>query len=94
MPPFFISTTNRKEIFMSNSQQDVSTPELIEQVIGFGPFSFDDESHFSWQCCEHCTGGMGAEVYDPRGYRSRENRELYEFQVCGECINSQYYGGN
>jgi hypothetical protein len=77
---------------MSKLQKDVSTPELIEQVIGSGLFSFDDEPHFTWQGCKHCADGLGATVYDLRGYRSLENRESYEFQVCGDCINSLYYG--
>jgi len=77
LPPFFISASrnsphspqhdsqnNQKEIAMSDSQQDVSTPELIEQVIGSGLFSFDDEPHFTWQGCEHCADGLGATVYD------------------------------
>jgi hypothetical protein len=79
---------------MSNAQQEVSTPELIEQVIGSGLFSFDDEPYFTWQDCEHCADGLGAEVYDLRGYRSLEHGKLYEFRVCGDCINNQYYGGN
>ena len=79
---------------MSNLQNNLSTPELIEQVIGSGLFSFDDESYFTWDGCEHCADGLGAEVYDLRGYRNLEDRELYEFHVCGDCINSQYYGGN
>jgi len=77
---------------MSNLQNNLSTPELIEQVIGSGLFAFDDESYFSWQGCEHCANGLGAEVYALRGHRSLEDRELYEFQVCGDCINNQYYG--
>jgi hypothetical protein len=79
---------------MSNSQERLNTPELIEQVISSGLFSFDDETHFNWQGCEHCADGLGAEVYDLHGYRSLEDRELYEFQVCGDCINNQCYGGN
>ena len=79
---------------MSNPQQEVSTPDLIEQVIGSGLYSLDDEPHFSWQGCEHCADALGAEVYDPHGYGNLEERELYEFQVCGDCINNQYYGGN
>lgn len=79
---------------MSNAQEEVSIPELIEQVIGSGLFSFDDESYFTWQGCEHCADGLGAEVYDLRGYRGLEHRELYEFRVCGDGINNQYYGGN
>jgi len=79
---------------MSNSQQEVNTPDLIEQVIGSGLFSFVDESYFRRQGCEHCADGLGAEVYDLRGYRSLEDRELHEFHVCGDCIYSQYYGGN
>ena len=78
---------------MSSLQNNPSTPELIEQVIGSGLFSFDDEFYFSWQGCDHCADGLGAEVYDLRGYRSLED-EMYEFQVCGDCIYSQYYGGN
>jgi len=46
----------------------MSTPELIEQVIGSGLFSFDDEPYFSWQGCEHCADGLGATVYDLQGY--------------------------
>ena len=76
---------------MSNSKDDVSVPDLIEQVIGSGLFSFDDEPYFSWQGCEHCADGLGATVYDLQSYRSLEDRTLYEFQVCGDCINSLYY---
>ncbi len=76
---------------MPNLQANPTTPELIEQVIGSGLFTFDDESHFTWQGCEHCADGLGAEVYDLRGYRSLEARQLYEFQVCGDCLHSLYY---
>jgi len=47
---------------MSNPKENLSTPELIEQVIDSGLFSFDDEPHFSWQGCEHCADGLGATV--------------------------------
>ena len=77
---------------MSKQQVDRSTPELIAQVIGSGLFSIDDEPHFSWQGCEHCANGLGSSVYDLQGYRSLEDRTLYEFEVCGDCINSLYYG--
>jgi hypothetical protein len=77
---------------MSNAQETLSTPELIEQVIGSGLFCFDDEPHFRWQGCEHCADGLGATVYDLHGYRSLEETESNEFQVCGDCINSLYYG--
>jgi len=77
---------------MSNSQEHLSMPALIEQVIGSGLFSFDGEPYFSWQGCEHCADGLGAAVYDLRGCRSLEDRELYEFQVCGDCIIRLYYG--
>jgi hypothetical protein len=76
---------------MSNPQQNVSTPELIEQVIGSGLFSFDDEPYFSWQGCAHCADGLGATVYDLQGYRGLEDRKLYDFQVCGDCVNRLYY---
>ncbi len=76
---------------MPNLQVSPRTPELIEQVIDSGLFAFDDESHFSWHGCEHCADGLGAEVYDLRGYRSLESRELYEFQVCGDCLHLLYY---
>ena len=78
---------------MSNPQDDVSTPELIEQVIGSGLFSFDDETHFSWRGCEYCANGLGATVFDLQGCRSLEDTESYNFQVCGDCINRLYYGG-
>ena len=77
---------------MSKQQVDPSTPELIEQVISSGLFSFDDEPHFSWQGCEHCADGLGANVYDLEGRRSLEDMELFDFQVCGDCINRLYYG--
>lgn len=77
---------------MSKQPVDSSTPQLIEQVIGSGLFSFDDESHFSWQGCEHCANGLGANVYDLQGFRSLEDRTLHEFEICSDCINSLYYG--
>lgn len=73
-------------------QNNLNTPELIEQVIGSGLFSFDDGPTFSWQGCEHCSDGLGAMVYALQGYRSLTDTELYEFQVCGDCINRLYYG--
>jgi hypothetical protein len=72
--------------------QDPNIPELIEQVIGSGLFSFDDEPHFSWWGCKHCAVGLGSTVYDLQGYRSLADTELSEFQVCGDCFNSLYYG--
>jgi len=77
---------------MSNSQEHLSAPELIEQIISSGLFSLDDEPHFSRQGCEHCADGLGATVYDLQGYRSLTDTELYEFQVCGDCIDRLYYG--
>ena len=77
---------------MSNSQEHLSAPELIEQVIGSGLFSIEDEPHFSWQGCEHCADGLGATVYDLQGRRSLEDTESYDFQVCGKCVNRLYYG--
>ena len=76
---------------MLRTHESVNTPELIDQVISSGLFTFDDESHFSRQGCEHCANGLGAEVYDVRGYRSLDERELYEFQVCSDCISCLYY---
>ena len=76
---------------MSNSPKHLSTPTLIEHVIGSGLFSFDDEPHFSWQGCAHCAEGLGATVYDLQGYRCLKDRTLYEFQICADCINSLYY---
>jgi hypothetical protein len=76
---------------MSKQQVDLGTPELIEQVIGSGLFSFDDEPHFSWRGCEHCADGLGATVYDLQGCRGLKDRTLYEFEVCGDSINSLYY---
>jgi len=35
---------------------------------------------------------LGATVYDLQGYRSLVDTELYEFQVCRDCINRLYYG--
>jgi hypothetical protein len=87
-----IPQTNRKEITMSNPQELLSTPELIEQVIGSGLFSFDDEPYFTRQGCEHCADGLGATVYDLHGRRSLEDTESYDFQVCGDCIKHLYYG--
>ena len=73
-------------------QDNTNTPGLIEQVIGSGLFPFDDEPHFRWRGCEHCADGVGVTVYDLQGYRNLADLELYEFQVCGDCISSLYYG--
>jgi len=73
-------------------QDNLNTLKVIEEVIGFGLFSFSDEPRFSWRGCEHCAHGLGASVYDLRGYRSFADTELYEFQVCGDCMNSLNYG--
>jgi len=73
-------------------QDSTNTPRLIEQVIGSGLFSFDDEPHFSWQGCEHCADGLGATVYDLQGYRNLADLELYEFRVCADCIHRLYCG--
>jgi len=77
---------------MSNSLEHLSAPELIEQVIGSGLFSFDDEPYFSWQGCEYCADGLGATVYDLHGYRSLEDTESLAFRVCADCIYRLYYG--
>jgi hypothetical protein len=73
---------------MSDSQEHLSAPELIERVIGDGLFTFYDESHFSWQGCEHCADGLGATVYDLQGYRSLGDTESFDFQVCGDCVKT------
>ncbi len=73
-------------------QNTRSTPGLIKQVIDSGLFSLSDEPHFSWQGCEHCSDGLGATAYDLQGSRSLADTELYEFQVCRDCINRLYYG--
>ena len=73
-------------------QNNTNTPKLIEQVISSGLFSFDDEPHFTSQGCEHCAHGLGTSVYGLRGYRNLADLELYEFQVCGDCIHQLYYG--
>jgi hypothetical protein len=77
---------------MSNSQEHLSVPELIEQVIGSGLFSLDDEPYFSWQGCEHCADGLGATGCDLHGYRSLEDTESLAFRVCADCIYRLYYG--
>jgi hypothetical protein len=77
---------------MSNPQETLSTPELIEQVICSGLFCFDDEPYFRWQNCQLCADGLGALVYDLHGYRSLEETESHEFQICGDCIYRLYYG--
>lgn len=71
-------------------QNNLNTPKLIEQVIGSGLFSLADEPHFSWRGCEHCSDGL-ATVYDLQGYSSLADTELYEFQICGDCIHRLYY---
>ena len=67
----------------------------VADVIGSGLFSASEESYFSHDGCEHCANGLGATVYDVKGYPSLQaahNGDLYEFQVCGDCLNSLYYG--
>jgi hypothetical protein len=71
---------------------------IIEDVIGSGLFEAEGEPYFSWDGCDYCNGG-GGDITDYKGYRNledaqaanREERE-YEFKLCGECLNTLYYG--
>ena len=65
-------------------QNNLNTPELIERVIGSGLFSFDDEPHFSWRGCEHCSDGLGATVYNLQGYSSLTG-VLDGMELCQHC---------
>ena len=79
---------------MSDPQNDVTTPALIEQVIDSGLFCFDDEPHFSWQGCEHCADGLGAEVYDLRGLSRSGQWRTVRVSCVRRLHSHQYYGGN
>lgn len=70
--------------------------KIIEAVIGSGLFSYSDEPAFSWGGCNYCESGGGT-VYEVQGYRSLDESRagcsnLYEFNLCGECLHSLYYG--
>jgi len=70
--------------------------KIIEQVIRGGLFDYSDEPFFTWRGCSYCKGG-GADVYECSGYRSLAEAKagyanLYEFNLCGECLNELYYG--
>ena len=66
---------------------------------GFWMVSTPDP-YFSSKGCDNpaCkTAGLGAKVYDVRGYRSlSEKRDNYadyhEFRLCEECLNSEAKG--
>jgi hypothetical protein len=70
--------------------------QTILQVIGNGLFSSQDESYFTWDGCDYCCPGLGAQVYDVEGYTDLESArkgkdELIEFKLCGHCLNALYY---
>jgi hypothetical protein len=72
---------------------------LIEQVIGSGLWSAEDNGYFTWQGCDYCAPSPGNTVYNVRGFTNlasaqASNREELEhdFYLCGECINTLYYG--
>jgi len=72
--------------------------KMIEQVINSGLFSFGEESYFTWHGCDYEGNKLGATVYDCSGYLTLEQAQggpgnLYEFKLCGECLNTLYYGG-
>lgn len=68
----------------------------LQEVMGSGLFSTEDEGHFSWAGCDVCANNLGNIVYDAQGYRSladscqdsynRNTLNRYEFQVCGDCL--------
>ena len=72
--------------------------EIIEQSISNGLFSSvdgDPEPYFSWDGCDYCR--ESGEVIDYQGYLTLEDAHkgpdnLYEFKLCGHCLNNLYYG--
>jgi hypothetical protein len=70
---------------------------IIEDVMGNGLYSADDNAHFTWKGCDYCnTDGLpeGADVYTCHGFRNitdakspnRDDLE-YDFNLCGDCLN-------
>jgi len=79
----------------------LTPPEMqnfIAECISSGLFEAEGEPYFSWDGCDYCNGG-GGDITDYKGYRNledaqaanREERE-YEFKLCGDCLNTLYYG--
>ena len=71
--------------------------EIIEIVIGSGLFSDRGEPCFSWDGCDYCRQG-GSTVTDYDGYLSLDDahvgpENLYDFKLCGDCLNQLYYYG-
>jgi len=69
----------------------VTQQQTVRQVIASGLFSIADDAHFSWRGCDTCTEDLGATVYDGQG-RMTPRGEVYEFQICADCVNRLYYG--
>lgn len=72
---------------------------IIEQSVGNGLFSSVDpepEDHFSHDGCDYCRDGAG-DVIAYHGYLTLEDAHkgpdnLYEFELCEDCLYSLHHG--
>lgn len=51
----------------------------------------DSEPYFSWRPCDCCNRPLGGDRYPATGY-NREAGEVYEFEVCPDCVYYAEYG--
>ena len=58
---------------------------------GHGHRDLWDEPSFSWRPCDCCNRPLGGERYHATGYQ-RGLDEIYEYEVCGDCIYYAEYG--
>lgn len=75
--------------------------KVYQEIMSNGLWSIENEEpYFSWHGCDcpDCKGkGLGATVYDVKGYRNiletkNNNDNYYEFRLCGECLNLEANG--
>jgi hypothetical protein len=86
---------NNENIRATFGVSPISNREAIELCITSGLFSVDGEEYFSSQGCQYCNPSLPGTVSDCDGFVSLADARmgnLRQFRICGECLNSLYYG--
>ena len=79
--------------------KELTFPKIIRQIISNELFECSEELHFSWDGCDYCSPNIGNTVYSFKGYLDLKESQttgrdnLYEFQICGECLIQLYFEG-
>lgn len=84
---------------MKRSEYNKILERIAEHEIKYGITSINNEQdpYFDHGGCEICSPGLGNEVYDAECIKHEDigagkSNEVYEYKVCGACINVIYNG--